>query len=381
MQERVRPVILCVDDEPRVLEGLSMHLGRYHDVLTATSGREGLELLRDKRGIAVVISDMRMPVMDGATFLASARQIAPHAVRMLLTGQTEVEAAIDAVNEGQIFRFLTKPCPPPTLMRAIEAALEQHRLINAERVLLEQTLHGSIKALTDVLALVDPISFGRANRIKRLVSELCNQLNVQERWQVEVAAMLSQLGYITLPSETVEKLERGLGLDAREQQMVAKLPSVTEQLLGNIPRLEPVRELLAGLLRKHSLRASLARDDMRTPDNRKAAAILRVAVDYDAMDTRGVKPAAIIAELRSRVNRYDDAVLEALGTLRAQPTESGAGRQVQLAALRVGMVFADDVRSKTGILLAARGFEVTEGFIERVHNLRTGSVPESVRIR
>src|SRR5262245_27108832 len=106
MLEKTRPKILCVDDEPNVLEGLSMHLRRGHEVLTATSGRAGLDLLRDNPSIAVVISDMRMPQMDGATFLATARHIAPNAVRMLLTGQTEMESAISAVNDGQIFRFL-----------------------------------------------------------------------------------------------------------------------------------------------------------------------------------------------------------------------------------------------------------------------------------
>lgn len=373
--EKMRPLILCVDDEPNVLEGLSMHLRRSYEVLTATSGRAGLEILTEKPSISVIISDMRMPQMDGATFLARARQLNPNAVRMLLTGQTELETAISAVNEGQIFRFLTKPCPPPTLLRAVEAALEQHRLITAERVLLEQTLHGSVKALIDVLSLVDPASFGRANRIKQLVVELCTTLGVSERWHIEVAAMLSQLGNITLPEETVEKLSRGTALDAREQQMVARVPMVTEQLLGNIPRLEPVRELLVGLLRSQLGRGS---DDPKQAS--KAASILRAAVDYDTLEVRGMRANAALAALRAQ-DRYPENVLEALAKVRGTASAQPDARAVPMSDLRVGMVFAEDVRSTTGILLAARGFEVTEGFIERVRNLRPGSVPERVQIR
>jgi CheY-like chemotaxis protein len=379
MSEKQRAQVLCVDDEPNVLEGLSMHLQRNHEVFAATSGRAALELLRDKPTIAVVISDMRMPQMDGATFLAKVRQLAPHAVRILLTGQTEIESAMSAVNDGQVFRFLTKPCPPSSLLRAVDDALEQHRLVTAERVLLEQTVHGSIKTLTDVLALVDPISFGRANRIKRLVVELCSQLCVEERWHIEVAAMLSQLGHMTLPAETVQKLESGDALDAREQQMLARLPIVVEQLIGSIPRLEPVRELLIGVLRDPPARP-LASSGASQQPKRQAASMLRIAIDYDMLEAKGMRAPALLVELRKRSDRYDAQVLEALAKLRDKPSAGPALRWVTLSELRVGMIFAQDLRSKTGILLAARGFEVTEGFIERVRNLRAGSVPERVNI-
>jgi response regulator RpfG family c-di-GMP phosphodiesterase len=106
-----KPRILCVDDEPMVLDGLSDVLRRSFDVRVASSGAEGLAMLKEqRREVAVVISDMRMPEMPGSIFLREARRVAPLAVRMLLTGYADHEAAIKAVNDGQIFRFLTKPC-------------------------------------------------------------------------------------------------------------------------------------------------------------------------------------------------------------------------------------------------------------------------------
>src|SRR5690606_18712073 len=99
------PRILCVDDEPNVLAGLERTLFDDYDVTTANSGVEALEILAEEEPFAIIISDMRMPNMDGATFLAEARKLEPDTVRMLLTGYSDVEAAISAINDGQIFRF------------------------------------------------------------------------------------------------------------------------------------------------------------------------------------------------------------------------------------------------------------------------------------
>ena len=162
------PIVLCVDDEKAVLDGLSLHLRRRYQVLTALSGAEALTVLAREPSVAVVISDMRMPGMDGATFLTRARDAAPDTVRLLLTGQAHIDSAIAAINEGRIFRFLTKPCPPATMMAAVDAANEQHRLVTSERVLLQDTLRGAIKARSAVLALAKHVrQLGDAQRAAR----------------------------------------------------------------------------------------------------------------------------------------------------------------------------------------------------------------------
>ena len=131
--------ILCVDDEPHILEGLSRALWEKFAVTTAVSGAEGLELLRTSGPFAVVVADMRMPRMDGATFLGLARQEAPDTSRVLLTGQTDLNAAIAAVNQGNIFEYLSKPCPEDELLAAIQAAAEQYRRVTADRLALTDT--------------------------------------------------------------------------------------------------------------------------------------------------------------------------------------------------------------------------------------------------
>jgi DNA-binding NtrC family response regulator len=142
--------ILCVDDEPNVLEGLERVMHRRCSLLTAGSGEEALRILAGPEAVDVIVSDMRMPRMNGATLLAECRKRSPDTVRLLLTGQADLESAISAVNDGHVFRFLTKPCPTPVLVEALTAALEQHRLITSEKILLERTLVGSMRALTEV---------------------------------------------------------------------------------------------------------------------------------------------------------------------------------------------------------------------------------------
>ena len=276
-----RPRVLFVDDEPAVLDALAVNLRRSFEVVTATSGAAGLEYLRAQSDFAVVVSDMRMPKMDGATFLALALDASPDTTRILLTGQADLEAAIKVVNHGQVFRFLTKPCPRDTLRTAIDSAVLQHLLITGERVLLEQTLRGSIKMLVDVLAIASPAAFGRAHQIKTRVVQLAALLGVLDSWQLEVAALASQLGYIVLPHELCDKLERRAKLTAEEQRMVVRAPDVTEQLLANIPRLEAVRAMLA--LHSRPPPRNLAADPT-TQLIELGAHLLRVAIDLEALE-------------------------------------------------------------------------------------------------
>jgi response regulator RpfG family c-di-GMP phosphodiesterase len=357
MDPKRRPHVLCVDDEPEVLEGLKDHLRRRYEVSVATSGKAGLAALEDDRGVAVVVSDVRMPAMDGATFLAQARRIVPNAARILLTGQTDLDSAISAVNDGQILRFLTKPCPPATFLAAVDAGAEHHRLVTAERVLLEQTLRGSIQALTDVLALTNPLCFGRATRIKQRALDLAEKLGLPEVWQVDVAAMLSQLGFITLPPETAEKVFYERPLSADEKAMVEKAPAVTEQLLCHIPRLEVVCEILA--CSRIPFRHAAPPPDPERLLIEKSARVLRAAADFDALEAQGNSAHLAVDTMRGRADRYDPEVLAALVELWGAGAPRQEVREVGLAGVREGMTFAEDVKLSSGSILVARGYEGT----------------------
>lgn len=373
-----RPRVVCVDDEPHVVGGLALHLRRRYDVELATSGAAGLELLDKQPEAAVVISDMRMPGMNGAEFLAKAYVAHPNTTRILLTGYAELDAAISAINDGRVFRFLVKPCPPPELLRTVEAGADLHRMLLAERELLERTLHGSIRMLSEVMAVTNPAAFGRATRIKQRVSELLKKLNEPQRWQAEVAAMLSQLSSITLPNETVEKLYYGASLTQVEQGMVERAPNVTEQLLSHIPRLEVVRQILAGHRDPYRKADGEVQGDRRIV--KRGAQVLKIAIELDALEGQGRSGSGAQAALRAQSEAYEPAVLEAALELCGSARNDEIVHEVSLSALVPGMVFANDVKLTNGSLFVARGYEVTESFLARVRNFRSGSVKEPVRV-
>ncbi len=367
MMTEARARVLCVDDEANVLAALSRTLRSHYEVATAEGADAGLARLASEPPFAVVISDLRMPGTDGAAFLARVRQLAPDTVRVLLTGNADLNGAIAAVNEGQLFRFLVKPCAPDVLLGALKAATEQHRLVTAERVLLEQTVHGSIKALTDLLAIVQPASFGRATRLKRHVEGLAIELGVPDRWQVEVAALLSQVGYIVLPPELAERVRQGRPLTRAEQDLVARLPRVAEQLIASIPRLEAVRAILLHQNAPFAPDRDAARDAVPY-----GARLLKVAQDYDALQAQGMAPAVALDVLEGRERLYDPAVLAALRRVCGVEEQATVITEIRLADVHLGMIFATDVVSANGLLLVARGQEVTASLLERIRHLWCG---------
>jgi len=368
VSELPRPRVLCVDDEPNIVEALKRQLRRKFDVETALSGTQALEMLESHGPFAVVVSDMRMPHMDGSAFLAAARVRYPDSVRMLLTGYSEVDAAIRAVNDGHVFRFLLKPCPPEILTAAVDAGVEQHRLRKAEQELLERTLRGSIDALAEVLSLASPLAFGRARRVQRIALDLAKALGIADVWQVEVAAILSQLGAVTLPTDVLERWQRGQVLRPEEQEMLTRFPAVAEHLLGHIPRLEGVRRII----QLHPLPFVVGRED----EIPIGARILRVAADLDSLTTQGIAAGSVVDMLQAR-GCYDPLVLE---QLQAEDDRGTVG-DVPLRSLTVGMVLDQDLRTDKGLLLVARGHTVGESLLIRLRNLghRQG-LPEYVRV-
>jgi response regulator RpfG family c-di-GMP phosphodiesterase len=367
----LRPRLLCVDDEPHVLEGLRDVLCRRFDVRVATSGVEGLEQLQtEPDAFAVVISDMRMPQMAGAEFLRAARTVAPDATRMLLTGHADLEAAIRAVNGARLFRFLTKPCDAQELIAACAAAVDQHRVQTAERDLLEQTLRGSVDALAEVLALANPVAFGRSGRVEELAGKLAHAVELPNWWEVEVAAMLAHIGAVTLPQPTAEKLYAGAPLTPAEADMVARVPLVTRELLGKIPRLEGVIEILA--------RYAQPPEPRNDPEIPVGSRVLRIASDYADLEAEHADADVALAAMRGR-GIYDERLLRAFAGLVGVGL-SAPVREVSVGDLRVGTMLVEDVRSVGGVLLVARGQRVTDQLIERLMNLTTGFVHEPLRV-
>jgi len=360
-----KPRILLVDDEPNLLDGLRRQLRRDFTVETAVGAANGLFALKPNDPFAVIVSDFLMPGINGAEFLAAAAKAAPTSTRMLLTGHTSLADAAVTVNKGRVYRMLLKPVDPETMMAALRDCVTQHELVVSERELLESTLQGSVKALSDVLSLASPSAFGRAVRMRRVASAIMDRVEVENRWAVELAVEMAQLGIVSLPPSVTDKLDTGAELSPAEQEMVDRLPAVAEQLISPIPRMAQVAECIH--FSRKGFDGSGAPEDTVSGDGIPfGGRLLRLVQDHDAMLLHGMSPVIALATMRASARLYDPALLEAFAATDA--ASSGAIRGVMLHDLQPGMVLAVAVSSRSDTLLVPAGQEVTLSLIMRLEN-------------
>jgi CheY-like chemotaxis protein len=370
-----RPRVLFVDDEQRLLESIAINLRKDYEVHVATSGDQALHKLAELKNVAVVVSDFRMPQMDGATFLHEVMSRAPMATRILLTGEAGVEGAKDAVNKGQIFRFLTKPCPTEQLRQALEDGIAQHRYLTAERAVMQETLIECIAALMEVLAVTNPVAFGRAQRIKKLVTQLSDQLGMGQAWQLEAAALLSQLGYFAESPTLAEKIYYGRALTPAEQQRSAAVPANAMRLLEHIPRLEPVIQILAAL---EWTDEQIARAGERMVG--LGARMLCAALEYDKLNTQGMDAVQALQKLRAQEKRLGSKVLDALAAILRKTVEAAPDVSMRLRDATPGMRLREEIRTHTGALLVPIGFEISLRLLERISQIAPDVLDHVVRV-
>ncbi len=360
-----KPILLCVDDEPEVLAGLRLQLRKEYRVYTATSGDEGLTALAEHPNCAIVISDMRMPGMNGAQFLTLVRERAPEVTRLLLTGQSDIDAAISAINNGQIFRFLNKPCPPDRLRGALADALAQHRLVTGHRILLEKTLNGTVKVLSDVLAISSPSMFSRASAIKRITLKVAKQLGITSLWPLELATIFANLGSISLTDETLNRLHEGQPLNEEEQQQVANITSVSRGLIQPIPHLERVGKIIEQSV--PSFEGS----------REKEGALLALCTEFSDQLRSGERPDSILAALHSH---FKADYVKALSTVIADEQQLLERISVSLRDLREGMLLADDLHHSNGSLLIGTGVEVSHALIDRLRSIGDQNIDDQIYV-
>lgn len=370
--------VLMVDDEPNVLDGYRRSLRGQFPITTAPSGAEGLSALEEARAagrpFAIVVSDMKMPVMDGAQFLGRARALEPDAVQLLLSGQADLESTIAAVNNGNVFRFLTKPCPGEELATALSAALRQYELVNVERQLLEQTLAGAVDVLTEVLSMAVPEASARTDRVRALVGEMAPALGIDD-WRLSVAATLSQLGSAALPDEMLHRARTGGELTADELELYLAHPATSAQLLRRIPRLEDI----AGWIGDQPVRDG---EDQATSPGPEAPAdapvVLHAALGYlAALDVTG-QPKKALSRL---AGRYPPEVLGALDRATIALAPQGVLKELPVGQVTTGMLLDADVETTTGMVLVRKGERVTEAVAMRLANFaRTVGVKEPVKV-
>jgi len=372
--------ILFVDDEINILQAYKRQLRKQFDLYTAQEPEEGLKLVSGDQHFAVVVSDFSMPGMDGVAFLSEVQKRSPNSVRIMLTGFANATNAINAVNEGHIFRFLSKPCSTEQLALALHAGIDQYRLITAEKELLEKTLFGSIEVMSQILSLVNPVAFSSTSRIKPYIRQIAATLNLSGRWRYELAAMLCQLGYVTLPPETTSKILSNQKLSEMEQKIFDDYPLVSASMLEKIPRLGIVAEMVKN--QQNNYRDCQQPDDALPEDPAILGGLmLKAALDFDALISQNMSLPEAVKTMTQRQGAYHPKLLECLISL-TKVDRSMEIRAVYINDLTVRMVADENIVSSSGLLLIAKGQELNLPMLERLHSFaKTTDLAEPFRMR
>ncbi|MFQ5738922.1 MAG: HD domain-containing phosphohydrolase [Acidobacteriota bacterium] len=371
--------VLCVDDEPHILRGYQRNLGAEFHIDGAPGGEEALSMLVSQGPYAVVVSDLRMPGMDGIQLLAKVRETAPETICLMLTGQADLRTAIDAVNTGNVFRFLTKPCPHQPFSRALKAGIQQYRLVRAEKDLLKKTFKAAVTVLVNVLELANPFAFRRTAVATRYVQTLARQLEVPDAYQLEIASLLSQIGCITVPSSTLKRLHQDQDLTPREKRILETHPLVGSSLIANIPRLEEIARVIA-YQDKHFDGSGLPDDSLKGQQIPLGARILKVALDLAALESAGFSRSQSLRQMKRREGWYDPAILRTLEVV-SKGESNEVNHFVRVGELKPGMILGEDVFSKTKLLLVCHGTEVSPALIQPLRNVNlTVGIKEPISV-
>ncbi len=364
--------ILCVDDDANILAGFQRNLRKQFTLDIAIGPKEGLARLASHGPYAVIVADMQMPGMNGIQFLTSAREMAPESVPIMLTGNADQKTAMEAVNQGHVFRFLTKPCPPETVAITLEAGLKQYRLVTAERELLENTLNGAIKTLAHVLATVDPASFGQGEKLRNYVGIYVRHYQVAEAWALELAATLSQIGRVAIPATVLLKVRAGLSLLPEEKDMLARVPSTGADLISNIPRLESVAKII---LHQHKNfdGTGFPNDAVSGKEIPIGARILKVMSDLIELEDKGHTRIVSLAHLRARNGCHDPELLNSVAacfdvSLSDEVESETEWEEMLLNEVHPGRVFAANVETNDGAMIVPAETVVTQMLLERLRN-------------
>ena len=352
--------ILLLDDDENILHGYHRVLRSEFSLDVALGGVQALQALEHHGPYAVLVADMKMPGMSGLEVLAEARNRWPETIRIMLTGNADQKTAVDAVNEGRVFRFLTKPCRAEELALAIRAGIRQYRLERAEKDLLEQTLTGSIQLLSELMGVLAPSTFSRCWTLRRRCARIGRILGCEHVWEIEVAALLAPIGWVAMPKES----PRGDPSLTSIKVLMDRVPEIGARMLNSIPRMEQVAEIIRYQAKGYD-GSGLPADEVAGTALPLGARILKATADFTDLESSRKSWAVAFEELRLHPRSYDPSVLDALAQCLSEfPGACGLPRNLPLSSLSAGMILASPVVTRQGHQVCVPGLCLGIGHLE-----------------
>ncbi|WP_051617345.1 HD domain-containing phosphohydrolase [Desulfonatronovibrio hydrogenovorans] len=371
--------VLFVDDDLNILEGFQRTLRKKFQVETATGPMQGLRTINEKGPYAVVVADLKMPKISGIEFLSRVKKLFPETVRIMLTGHGDLNVAMEAINQGNVFRFLVKPCAPHEIDNALQAGIEQYRLVTLEKDIMEKTVTGITDTLTDILTITNEEAMGRATRIKRFVRDVALHLGETDVWFYETGALLSQIGCVVLPQAILQKIKTGEKLEDEELELFSQHPFIASNLISKIPRLEKLGNMVA-YQEKHYNGDGFPAGTVKGRDIPLGSRILKIVLDYDLLINRGFSRKDSLLRMLDRKGRYDPKVIKAFIEV-LQLEEQYSYSRVSVKDLLPYMIAGDEILSLSGMLLLQKGSELTLSQVERLNSLeKTYGVKQPISV-
>ncbi len=366
--------VLIVDDEESILNGYRRTLRKQIDLTTALGGDEGLKIIKEKGPFSVVVSDQQMPGMDGLTFLGHVGEVEADTVRVMLTGNTQSDLLIKAINDGRVFRFLEKPCPAESLLSVIKEADQFYRLKKSEQELLERTLAGSVKLLVDLIGLQNERSSRVTQMMRGWGQKLGSSVKGIPRWELDMGIMLHSIGQITLPSDVQGKIASGDVLTDNQVALVEQAPEAAKDLISNIPRLDTVSE---GVFYQGKAfnGGGFPYNNVQGKEIPLLGRILKLLSDlaHVCLDEPDVSIA--LEKIKQKSAQYDPDLLNFAQKFLVPKAESREAevkyevKSVSLLMLEEGDLVVDDVFSKGDHLLLGKGQILSTPMIQKLRQI------------
>ncbi|MBL4630426.1 MAG: response regulator [Paraglaciecola sp.] len=373
------PKILLVDDEINIINSYRRTLRNIFDLDFALGGEEALKLLSADKKYAVIVTDMKMPNMNGLELLEKAKELVPDTVRIMLTGNSEQDTAVNAVNIGDIFRFINKPCDSDTLINNINLAVKQHNLIVSERLLLNRTLKGVINVLSDVLALVNPDATDNSTKILDYMQRLAKVMKLPHTWGFEPMVKLSQLGCVIFPQDTIKNMDNGPDISPEEKQLLVQHPCLASDLIMRIPRMENIARSI--LYQEKCFNGEgVPMDDVKGKKIPLGSRMLKVVIDFIRFEKQGLTKEQAFSKLTKQSQFYDPEILLALKKSLELIVELPK-KIIQLADLKENMIINGNLLTIRGQLVAKKGQKVTETLLHIIsHCLENNAISGAVEV-
>ena len=373
------PKILLVDDEPNILNSYRRTLRKTFDIDVASSGDEALKTIEQGKKYAVIVTDMQMPNMNGLELLKKVKELLPDTVRIMLTGNADQATAVNAVNIGDVFKFICKPCDGDTLINTINSGVKQYELIVAEKVLLNKTLKSVINVLSELLALVNPDAMDNNTKMREYMKSLAKVLKLPNSWGFEPMIQLSQLGCVIFPPQTIKNIESGVEISEEERQLFAQHPCLASDLIRRIPRMEKIAENI--LYQEKCFNGEgIPTDDVKGKDIPLGARMLKVVIDFIHFEKKEDSSESAFAKLIAQEQFYDPKILAAL-KVALNLVVSSPKQQVMLEDIDFNMILNEDIVTQRGQLVARKGQRITDTLSHIIkHCLDNNAIEGSIEV-